>query len=118
MNILDGLGRKERIIVNESLPSKIDERGTGFSPQETRTTRTLAVVSQRTVMRNDDEAGGARQKTEYEFYIPEGIVEHPFELGQHPVTVLYRGQEFIVQEVRDWVGSHQVLKADLAAALV
>ena len=114
--MLSGIGRQELIVIVEEAPSTISARGTKVERGPSRKTRVKAVISQRDVIQEDNKLGGNRRTTMFEFYIPENTIEYPLEIAQRLIQVKYKGSTFLVREVRNWTGSHQVIKAELPEA--
>jgi len=110
--MIQGTGIREMIVVKQRKAGKPNQRGTGFEESVENCMRVKAVVTQRMVSRDDNESGGQRQTSTFEFYLPPNTIDAPILFGTNPLRVEYRGQDLTVTDVTDWP-LHQILKADI-----
>lgn len=108
-----GIGRFTEITLRVGSPATISERGTSMEAAGSVTESTVkATISRRNVKREDQDAGGSRQLVVFDFYVKKNTIEHPNQLDEYPIEIVYDGLIYSVNMVVDWPGSHQMLTAD------
>lgn len=110
---ISGTGRRIKILLRVQAPGQINERGTEILPGPVAEQTVQAVITRRNVKRKDEQSGGTRQVAVFDFYLPDGTIENPYELNKHSLEVVHAGLVCSVNTVVDWPGSHQMLTADI-----